>query len=87
MNLMKHGRKWLALAITMVTVYVVLAMSFTLALKQSLTGDWSALMSVLLAAVAGSTGVFMGTNMSVEKKAMEQGLVEKREPGDGGEES
>lgn len=85
MNLMKHGRKWLALAITTVTVYVVLGMSFTLALMQRLTGDWSALMSVLLAAIAGSTAMFMQTSGSIEKKAMEEGLIESREPGDGGE--
>jgi Kef-type K+ transport system membrane component KefB len=73
MNLMKHGRKWLALQITMVTVYVVLVMSFILALSQKLTGDWSALMSVLLAATAGATAMFMQTNSSITKKAMEEG--------------
>jgi hypothetical protein len=47
-------------------------MSFILALSQKLTGDWSALMSVLLAATAGATAMFMQTNSSITKKAMEE---------------
>lgn len=73
MNLMKHGRKWMALQVTMATVYVVLGMSFILALKTKLTGEWSSLMSVLLVTTSAATAAFMGTNMAITKKALEEG--------------
>ena len=43
MNLMKHGRKWLALAINVGAVLLILGMSFYLALTGKLTPEWSAL--------------------------------------------
>ncbi|MCI0408878.1 MAG: hypothetical protein L0191_09990 [Acidobacteria bacterium] len=73
MNLMKHGRKWLALQITVVTIYIVLGMSFILAFKQRLTGDWSSLMSVLLLSLSGATAAFMGTNAAITKMGIEHG--------------
>jgi hypothetical protein len=75
MNLMKHGRKWLSLAIMIGFALLILGMSFYLSLRDKLTGDWSTLCQILIGAVAASVAAFMGTNMAITKKAIEEGAT------------
>jgi flagellar biosynthesis protein FliR len=62
MNLMKHGRKWLALALNTAGVFLILSLSFYLALRDKLTPDWSSLCQILIGALTASTAAFMAAN-------------------------
>lgn len=75
MNLMKHGRKWLALAINVGAVLLILGMSFYLALTGKLTPEWSALCQILIGTLTAAVATFMGTNMAITKKAIEEGVT------------
>lgn len=62
LNLMKHGRKWLALALGVGFPSLVLALSFYLALRERLTSEWSSLCQVLVASVAAAVAAFIAGN-------------------------
>lgn len=71
MNLMKHGRKWLALAINVGVALLVLGMSFYLALDGKLTSEWSMLSGIIIGSVTAGVATFMGTNAYNTGKTIE----------------
>lgn len=80
-GLMKHGRKWLALAINVGAVVLILGMSFYLAVTGKLSPEWSALCQILIGALTAAVSVFMGTNAAITRKAIEEGVETPEEQG------
>lgn len=71
MNLMKHGRKWLALALNTFGVFLILGLSFYLALRDKLSPEWSSLCQILIGALTATTAAFMAANAYNTGKTIE----------------
>lgn len=73
---MKHGRKFALAVGFMILAFVVVLLSFYLALAQKLTSEWASVTNMFLGAGSLVIGAFSGANAVVEWQAIKHGADE-----------